>query len=68
MVSFVDENASSRCNRCERCLGVCPAGAMYLPDDGGPVEIEDLLCVDCGACAAACPRLILKMDWYDEFD
>ena len=44
------------CRHCEdaACLAACPADAMCL-DGGGVVIIDDDLCIQCGACADACP-------------
>ncbi|MDY0059750.1 MAG: 4Fe-4S binding protein [Myxococcota bacterium] len=41
-----------RCTRCLRCLSVCPTAALRLRP-AGPVLLAGL-CVDCGACLAAC--------------
>ncbi len=38
---------------CERCLSVCPTGAI-LPA-GDTVAIDPDICAGCGACAAVCP-------------
>jgi len=43
----------SRCRQCLRCLGACPtqAARVYC----GRPEVLEHLCVDCTACAEACP-------------
>ncbi|MHA1190605.1 MAG: 4Fe-4S binding protein, partial [Alphaproteobacteria bacterium] len=38
---------------CERCLTVCPTGA--ITPAGDHVEIAADICAGCGACAAVCP-------------
>jgi len=38
---------------CERCLSVCPTGAIVAAGD--IVSIDPDICAGCGACAAVCP-------------
>ena len=38
---------------CDRCLSVCPTGAIV--PDGDTVSIDPEICAGCGACAAVCP-------------
>lgn len=47
--------AHSRAQRpgCDRCLGVCPTGA--ITSAGDTVAIDPDICAGCGACAAVCP-------------
>lgn len=47
--------AHSRASRpgCDRCLGVCPTGA--ITSNGDTVLIDPDICAGCGACAAVCP-------------
>ena len=40
---------------CDRCLSVCPTGAITVPDKSDHVMIDPLICAGCGACAAVCP-------------
>lgn len=44
------------CMHCDKppCLEVCPTTATYRRSDG-IVDINDELCVGCGACIVACP-------------
>jgi Fe-S-cluster-containing dehydrogenase component len=44
------------CHHCTDpdCLAACPVGAMSL-DDRGVVVVDDEVCVQCNACADACP-------------
>ena len=44
------------CNQCANppCMTVCPTGATYQLDNG-IVQVDDALCMGCGACAMACP-------------
>ena len=38
---------------CDRCLNVCPTGA--IAPNGDHVAIDPYICAGCGACAAVCP-------------
>ena len=44
------------CMHCDEppCLDVCPSGATYRRPDG-IVDINQELCIGCGACILACP-------------
>lgn len=42
-----------RCNGCEKCLEVCPAGAISM--ENNRANIDPAKCLGCGACADACP-------------
>jgi len=56
---YVDFNAEicahsrSRIVGCNRCLDLCPAGA--IAPDGDHVAIDAHICAGCGQCAAVCP-------------
>lgn len=47
---------ASTCNHCEnpQCVANCPAGAMYIADDG-TVQHDDEACIGCQYCVKACP-------------
>lgn len=45
---------------CSYCAGVCSEGALHLPASGPPA-IDRNACTACGACAAACPALALRV-------
>jgi ferredoxin len=51
MTVNVNNNA---CDRCGTCIGVCPANALMLIDDG-PVIVDNGRCIACGACVKICP-------------
>jgi ferredoxin len=46
-------HSRSRQQGCNRCLDVCPAGA--ITSAGDEVEIDPVICGGCGSCAAVCP-------------
>ena len=41
------------CIGCGACEGVCPTGAISLPEGVAVVDAD--VCLDCGACTGACP-------------
>jgi Fe-S-cluster-containing hydrogenase component 2 len=53
------EAEAALCNRCMRCLHVCPTKALRVRA-GGP-QILGHLCIDCGECIRACPAGALRM-------
>ena len=42
---------------CNRCLNVCPTGAITVPNGGKSdhVALDSNVCAGCGSCAAVCP-------------
>jgi heterodisulfide reductase subunit A len=46
----------SICSLCERCISACPYGARSRSDEKDRIEIDELACQGCGACAAVCPN------------
>ena len=55
---------ASLCTRCSTCVGLCPTGAITLPElsqhgEAGrsdvAIEFDYNACLRCGICAAACP-------------
>ncbi len=70
---------SGKCIKCRRCVTVCgqvqAVGALFPQDRGfdsviGPafaVDLADVVCVQCGQCAAVCPTgAITERDQIDE--
>jgi polyferredoxin len=54
---------SSDCNSCKRCSKVCPMQLepwKYKPENGWAI-VEELDCIKCGLCVAACPKSALKL-------
>lgn len=51
------------CQQCQdpACLPACPAGALTR-DDGGVVHLDQKECIQCGACAEACPYQAILHD------
>ncbi|MCF0259197.1 MAG: 4Fe-4S binding protein [Erysipelotrichaceae bacterium] len=48
------------CIGCGACQGVCPTGAISLPDGVAVVDAD--VCIDCGACTGACPVGAITLD------
>lgn len=46
----------SICSLCERCIPACPYGARSRSDEKDRIEVDELACQGCGACAAVCPN------------
>jgi len=55
-ITFTDHlcaHSRSRIVGCNRCLDLCPTGA--IAPNGDHVRIDESICAGCGACAAVCP-------------
>ncbi|MGC9196309.1 MAG: response regulator [Syntrophobacteraceae bacterium] len=46
----------SLCSLCERCISACPYGARSRNEEKDRIEVDELACQGCGACAAVCPN------------
>jgi ferredoxin len=53
---------------CNRCVTLCPAGAISVGKPGGMVKVNPDLCVGCGICVARCPTGVFRMKWHSEQD
>jgi len=60
----VIEVLEEKCDRCGKCLEVCPFGALKLPEEG-PVQVEEALCKGEGACVPVCPQKALQVKGYE---
>lgn len=54
------------CTACGCCAGVCPRGAVYLPD--GAARVVETRCAGCGLCARICPEGVITMAEWDPRD
>lgn len=45
----------STCIQCQRCIAVCPLGALSLDSDTGYPHYLESACIACGHCTAVCP-------------
>ena len=69
---YVDYNAAtcahSRSQQpgCNKCLDVCPAGA--ISDAGDIISIDSGICGGCGACHAVCPTGSISYQYPDRAD
>ena len=52
----VSEVRHSLCSLCERCVSACPYDARRRDEEEEIIEVDELACRGCGACAAICPN------------
>jgi heterodisulfide reductase subunit A len=60
-VAHVDERA---CIGCEKCIAVCPFGAIRskpLKDGSRKAEVLETVCQGCGLCNATCPPKAIQL-------
>jgi len=63
------EVRQGKCVSCGRCVPVCPADAITLPE-GGKASIDRARCIGCGECQTVCAPHAIGMNWevgLDEF-
>jgi ferredoxin len=67
--NFIPTINLSRCDRCGRCISICPEEALYLNEDG-PAFVQPITCTYCTDCEAVCPhqaiRAPLTVAWASE--
>ncbi len=56
-----ESGCASGCLGFGDCVASCGFGAMWIDEESGLVEIDDELCVACGACVNSCPRAIIEL-------
>ena len=56
--------APDTCKQCAdpACLNACPMKAIYVEEGTGIRKIDEAKCVGCGACVAACPWHMPRID------
>jgi len=52
-----------QCRHCEDapCVRVCPSGALWRPDEGGPVLVDAQRCIGCAFCVEVCPFGVIRL-------
>ncbi len=57
---------NQECVGCDKCVFICPYGAIEAQSFSSPAVVEDK-CVGCGACQLVCPHHAIQVKGY-EFD
>ncbi len=52
----------NKCNACQKCLDICNYLSISWNNDKDIPEINDLLCVGCGACTIICQEDALELE------
>jgi len=52
-----------QCRHCDDapCVRVCPSGALWRPDQDGPVMVNQEKCIGCAFCMEACPFGVITL-------
>ena len=53
-------------SNCNDCVYVCPYGALYFDETGGPVKVDESLCRGCGICSATCASGASQLEGHDD--
>ncbi|MEN6437900.1 MAG: response regulator [Syntrophobacter sp.] len=64
--SMVAEVRHALCSLCERCISACPYDARRKNEDEERIEVDELACQGCGACAAVCPNSASVLRGYSD--
>jgi carbon-monoxide dehydrogenase iron sulfur subunit len=56
-----------QCQHCEDapCVAVCPSGALFRKEEGGPVLTAPERCIGCKSCVVVCPFGSLRWEGAD---
>src|SRR5574344_1637912 len=61
-----ETGCSYGCLGCGDCVAACQFDAMKMNPETGLPEVDREKCTACGACAKACPRVIIEIRQVDE--
>ncbi|MGN0036652.1 MAG: Fe-S cluster domain-containing protein [Bacteroidaceae bacterium] len=56
-----ETGCSHGCLGCGDCVSVCQFGAIHINAETGLPEVDEDKCTACGACAKACPKLVIEI-------
>lgn len=65
VVGKLEFNNKGKCEKCSRCLEVCPTGALTKVNNWS-IQVDLKKCIACGTCLTACAHACLndtKRDW-----
>lgn len=50
------------CSDCQRCVWLCPTGALSAAAAASGLRFREADCIQCGMCCSACPHSALQME------
>lgn len=53
--------AAKKCTLCAVCVGLCPTGALFLPDSPSQLAFREEDCMQCGLCLNGCPEKAINL-------